>query len=72
VYTDYSLLQHILNQPWLTNCQMSYLKWLQDYDYNIAYLSGTHNVVEDALSYRLDHKNLNIDDTEVIIGHNKK
>jgi len=65
-YTDHSSLQHILRQRRLSTRQMGYLETLQQYDYEIAYMPGAQNQVQDALSRRSDYK-VNISNLELDI-----
>jgi hypothetical protein len=56
VQTDHSALQHILKQPRLTSRQMRLLETLMEYDFEIEYLPGARNYIQDALSRRPDYK----------------
>ena len=56
VQTDHSALQHILNQPKLTDRQMRLLETLQEYDFDVEHYPGARNYTEDALSRRPDYK----------------
>jgi hypothetical protein len=54
VQTDHSALQHILKQPHQTSRQMRLLETLMEYDFEIEFLPGTQNYIQDVLSQRPD------------------
>lgn len=50
VYTDHTLLQHIVAQNKLTSRQWHYLVRLQQHDYKVKYFPSAMNIMVDALS----------------------
>ena len=56
VQTDHSSLQHVLKQPKLSSRQMRLLERLQEYNFEIEYLPGAQNYIQDALSRRPDYQ----------------
>nr|GEW01868.1 putative reverse transcriptase domain-containing protein [Tanacetum cinerariifolium] len=59
VYTDHKSLQYILDQKELNMRQRRWIELLSDYDCEIRYHPGKHNVVADALS-RKDREPLRV------------
>lgn len=57
VKTDHNSLQYVQSQPNLSNRQVRWMEYLQQFDFKIEYMKGKENVVADALSRRSDHKN---------------
>ena len=56
VKTDHNSLQYVQTQPSLSNRQIRWLEFLQQFDMKIEYMKGRDNVVADAFSRRADHK----------------
>jgi len=56
VQTDHSSLQHVLKQPKLSSRQMRLLERLQQYNFEIEYLPGVQNYIQDALSRWPDYQ----------------
>ena len=50
IYTDHTVLQHIMGQNKLTSWQWRHLDKLQWHDYNVKYYPSMANVIADALS----------------------
>ena len=66
VQTDHSSLQHIWKQPKLSSRQMRLLEWLQEYNFEIEYLPGAQNYIQDAFSHRPDYQ-----DTHASVLHTR-
>jgi hypothetical protein len=49
-YTDHRALTHLLQQPRLSGRQARWLEKISDFDFEIIYISGTSNILADALS----------------------
>jgi hypothetical protein len=56
ISTDHSSLRHVLSQPKLSQRQIRALEDMLEYDFDIDYLPGAKNYVQDALSRRPDYK----------------
>jgi hypothetical protein len=56
VITDHHSLQFLQTQAHLSQRQIRWSEYLQQFDFDIVYRSGKENVVADALSRRPDHK----------------
>jgi hypothetical protein len=56
ISTDHASLRHMLQQPKLSQRQMRALEDMMEYDFDIEYLPGAKNYVQDALSRRPDYK----------------
>ena len=54
--TDHSNLRTLQSQQHLSNRQYRWLELLQQYDFKVEHISGSTNVVADALSRRTDHR----------------
>jgi len=66
VQTDHSSLRHVLRQPKLSSRQMRILERLQEYDFDIEYLPGAQNYIQDALSRRADYRDPPIQSPRVV------
>ena len=55
VCTDHNSLQYLKTQPSLTARQARWTDKLAEFDFTIEYVTGTSNIVADALSRRSDH-----------------
>jgi hypothetical protein len=56
IKTDHNSLQYLQTQPNLSNRQIRWLEYLQQFDFKIEYMKGKDNIVADALSRRADHR----------------
>ena len=56
ITTDHISIKHMLTQPRLTQRQMRTLSEILEYDFEIDYLPGARNYIQDALSRRPDYK----------------
>lgn len=56
ITTDHVSIKHMLTQPRLTQRQMRTLADILEYDFEIDYLPGARNYIQDALSRRPDYK----------------
>jgi hypothetical protein len=56
ISTDHASLRHMLSQPKLSQRQMRALEDMMEYDFDVEYLPGAKNYVQDALSRRPDYK----------------
>jgi putative transposase len=56
ISTDHPSLRHMLGQPKLSQRQIRALEDMLEYDFDIEYLPGAKNYVQDALSRRRDYK----------------
>jgi hypothetical protein len=56
ISTDHASLRHMLSQPKLSQRQMRALEDMMEYDFEVEYLPGAKNYVQDALSRRPDYK----------------
>jgi putative transposase len=54
ILTDHASLRHMLQQPKLSQRQMRALEDMMEYDFDVEYLPGAKNYVQDALSRRPD------------------
>ena len=55
ISTDHASLRHMLSQPKLSQRQMRALEDMLEYDFDIEYLLGAKNYIQDALSRRPDY-----------------
>jgi hypothetical protein len=53
VKTDHNSLKYFLEQKDLSDCQQKWVTKIQAFDFDIEYVKGKKNIVEDALSRRL-------------------
>jgi hypothetical protein len=58
IFTDHKSLKYIFTQKELNLRQRRWLELIKDYDFEIQYLRGKANVVEDALSRKGQVNNL--------------
>jgi hypothetical protein len=56
ISTDHSSLRHMLKQPKLSQRQMRALEDMLEYDFDVEYLPGAKNYIQDALSRRPDYQ----------------
>jgi putative transposase len=56
ISTDHASLRHMLSQPKLSQRQMRALEDMMEYDFDVEYLPGAKNYVQDALSRRPDYQ----------------
>jgi hypothetical protein len=56
VITDHMSLKYINSQPQLSNRQIRWVEYLQDFDFIVSYRAGSENHVADALSRRGDYR----------------
>lgn len=66
VITDYAALEYINKQPKLSRRQARWLDLLQSSNYTIKYRPGKMNVVADALSRKVQLKNISTINVELI------
>jgi hypothetical protein len=68
ISTDHASLRHMLRQPKLSQRQMRALEDMLEYDFDVEYLPGAKNYVQDALSRRPDYQEppiISSDDADV-------
>ena len=56
VQTDHKSLVYLQSQPHLSNRQLRWMEFLEQFDLEIEYKTGQDNIVADALSRRVDHE----------------
>jgi hypothetical protein len=56
ISTDHASLRHMLKQPKLSQRQMRALEDMLEYDFDVEYLPGAKNYIQDALSRRPDYQ----------------
>jgi hypothetical protein len=56
ISTDHASLRHMLKQPKLSQRQMRALEDMLEYDFDVEYLPGAKNYIQDALSRRSDYQ----------------
>jgi hypothetical protein len=56
ISTDHASLRHMLKQPKLSQRQMRALEDMLEYDFDVEYLPGAKNNIQDALSRRPDYQ----------------
>src|SRR5262249_36975493 len=55
-HTDHRTLQHLFTQSNISARQARWMEILQEFNVNIVYKPGTHNIVADSLSRRPDRR----------------
>ena len=55
IHTDHATLRYLQTQPHLSGRLVRWAEYLQEYDFTVAHVKGTENVIADALSRRSDY-----------------